>query len=94
MILARRCTIRLTAGQLPDRVPTHQVVWFHAPSTNATNVFLAGSEPDCADPTRRYTLEPNGPLRLQITNLSKLWYHGSATDDNLDLITEVDGEGE
>lgn len=87
MIFAYRLTLTGEAMQLPTVKPKYEMS-FSTPSTNAGSVYLADSPVSAESVSFRYAIAAGKDFPLKVTNLSKLYAYGTATDV-LDMICEV-----
>lgn len=88
MLFVRRYEVLAEPRQVDAGVPLGEVM-LRAATGNTGVVYLGGSSLECTMPTLRYTLSPLIPEKIKISNLSCLWYFGSATGDLFGVIAEV-----
>ena len=90
IIFANRYTMKAEPEHLPNRVLKQKEVSFRTPAGNSDPVYLAGTEVDCSDATKRFALPAESTLIVKLENLRELWIFGTA-GDFLDAICEVEG---
>lgn len=78
-----------TGTQLPDiTVPDGFALVVRATPGNAGNVYLARTQADTNDATKRNTLAAGDSAKLWITNANLAWVAGSMAGQNVDILVE------